>query len=113
VNEKQAERKRRRHRSRAEAERIAIEYEASGLSREEFCRRNDVAMKSLSRYLAWHRQNAVRQAGRRELIAVEIAKPHCGLEQLAVVLSNGRRIELKGTFDERMLQRLLALLEQS
>jgi hypothetical protein len=92
---------------------MAIEYETSGLSREEFCRRNDVAMKSLSRYLSWHRQKAARQAGRRELVAVEIAKPHCYLEQLAVVLSNGRRIEVKGAFDEAMLQRLVAVLEQS
>jgi hypothetical protein len=44
---------------------------------------------------------------------VEIAKPHCYLEQLAVVLSNGRRIEVKGAFDEAMLQRLVAVLEQS
>ena len=113
MNEKQAERKRRRHRSRAEAEKIAIEYESSGLSREEFCWRNDVAMKSLSRYLSWHRQKASRQAVPRELVAVEIAKPHCCLEQLAVVLSNGRRIELKGAFDEAILQRLVAVLDQS
>jgi transposase-like protein len=41
--------KRRRRRSRAEVERLVAEYEASGLSREEFCQRHGLALATLAR----------------------------------------------------------------
>ncbi len=44
----------RRRRSRAEAEQLAAEYEASGLSRTEFCRKHAVSLSTLNRH--WKRR---------------------------------------------------------
>jgi transcriptional regulator with XRE-family HTH domain len=40
----------RRRRTREEAERLAAEYEASGLTRQQFSNRSGVSMKMLARY---------------------------------------------------------------
>ena len=39
-----------RRRSRAEAEQLVAEYEASGLSRVEFCRKQGLSLATLARY---------------------------------------------------------------
>jgi hypothetical protein len=39
-----------RRRSRAEAEQVASEYEGSGLSRVEFCRKHGLSLATLARY---------------------------------------------------------------
>ena len=67
-------RKGRRHRSRQEADQLAAEYEVSGLSRVEFCRRKQVAMKTLARYVARYRKQR-QSAGERakaRWVAVEL-----------------------------------------
>jgi hypothetical protein len=105
-------RQHRRHRSRAEADRLAAEYEASGLSREAFCRQKDMPLKTLARYLTRYRKQ---QAGGGEpprWIPVEIAgQPRQGSE-LSVLLSGGRRIEVKRGFDVGTLRQLVTVLER-
>ena len=101
-----------RHRSRAEAEQIAVEYEGSGLSREEFCQRNGVAMKTLARYVSRHRQATAQKPASQRLVAVEVATEHGWAKELVVVLCNGRRIEVKRGFDPATLRQLVATLEQ-
>jgi hypothetical protein len=104
--------KQRRHRSRAEADRIAAEYEASGLSREEFCQQKDMPLKTLCRYVARYRKQRTEGNQSQRWVAVEVAGPSgCGGE-LAVLLSGGRRIEVKRGFDAGTLRQLVAVLEQ-
>jgi len=100
------------HRNRAEADRVASEYEASGLTREEFCRQNGVAIKTLARYVArYRRQKAEGKRTQRWVEAKVVGRNRCGTE-LAVLLSSGRRIEVKPGFDGGTLRLLVAALER-
>jgi hypothetical protein len=104
---------RRRHRSRAEADDLAAEYEASGLSREEFCRQKDVPLKTLARFVTRYRKQKAAGNAPQRWVAVEVAgRNGCGSE-LAVLLTGGRRIEVKRGFDGDTLRQLVAVLEQA
>jgi hypothetical protein len=103
---------RRRHRRRAEADDLAAEYEASGLSREEFCRQKDVPLKTLARFVTRYRKQKAAGDAPQRWVAVEVAgRSGCGSE-LAVLLTGGRRIEVKCGFDAGTLRQLVAVLEQ-
>jgi hypothetical protein len=113
VTNKESGRQRRRHRSRTEADQLAAEYEASGLSREEFCSQRDVALKTLARYVVRYRKQKAAGSEPQRWVAVEVAGPReCGGE-LSVLLSGGRRIEVKPGFDAGTLRQLVAVLEQA
>ena len=102
----------RRHRSRAEADRLAAEYEASGLTREEFCQQRDVPLKTLCRYVARYRKQKAEGDRPQRFVEAEVTgHTGCGGE-LAVLLSRGRRIEVKRGFDVGTLRQLVAVLEQ-
>ena len=107
---------RRRRRSRPEAEQLVAEYEASGLSREEFCREHELALSTLVRYRKRRRQEQGDAADPGRWVAVELAGSHqAGASKvasgLAVVLASGRRIEVGRGFDARTLEQLVSLLE--
>ena len=104
--------KHRRHRSRVEADHLAAEYEASGLTREEFCRQRDVPLKTLCRYVTRYRKQKAEGDLPQRFVEAELAgHTGCGGE-LAVLLSSGRRIEVKRGFDAGTLRQLVAVLEQ-
>ena len=105
-------RQHRRNRSRAEADQLAVEYEASGLSQQEFCQERELSLKSLGRYLTRYRKQKAGGAEHQpqKFVAVEIARPHCDGE-LTVLLSSGLRVEVKPGFDAGALRQLLAVLE--
>ena len=106
-------RQHRRHRSRSEADHLAAEYEASGLSREEFCKQQDMPLKTLARYVTRYRKQLADGKEAQRWVAVEVAGNRgCGVE-LAVVLSSGRRIEVTRGFDAVTLRQLVAVLEQA
>jgi len=114
MDERAVQRRRRRDRSVAEAERLAAAYEASGLSRQEFCKRNDVTLSTLSRYVKRHEQQKSERAAESErLLRVEML-PVAGPpgSELLVVLSSGRRIEVRRGFDVDTLGQLIDLLER-
>ena len=112
MTEKRPQAKSRRHRSRAEAEQLAVEYEASGLSGQEFCEQKDVALKTLARYLARRRQENAAKSEPQRWVAVEVGgQSGCGNE-LSVVLSSGYRIEVKRGFDTSTLRQLVTALER-
>ena len=104
----------RKRRSNEEINRLVLEFEASGLRQNEFCRNHGLALSTLQRQLKRRRlDNAEAKSGSR-LIAVELAKkdnhrPLCALE---VVLSSGRRVEVRPDFDSDTLERLLSVLER-
>ena len=105
----------RRRRNRAEAEQVAGEYEASGLSRVEFCRQHGMSLATLARYRKWRAQGEV-AAGNR-WAAVEVSGTDPALEGgtssgLAVALPGGRRIEVRCGFDGHTLAQLLGVLER-
>ncbi len=103
----------RRRRTRAEAEQVAGEYEASGLSRVEFCRQHGLSLATLARYRKRQAQGEA-VAGRRWL-AVEVAGGKAtplGSSGLAVALAGGRRIEVGCGFDAETLAQLLSVLER-
>jgi len=102
-----------RRRSREEAAQLVAEYEASELSKGEFCRTHGVAVSTLDAYRSGRRQG-VREAPRpARWVAVEVSdakQPEAS--GLAVVLAKGRRIEVGRGFDAATLERLLGLLER-
>ena len=102
----------RRYRTATEAEQLAVEFEASGLTRQDFCDRNDVAMNTLARYLTRRRQQS-RKSEPQRWVKVEIAgRQKAPGGELAVVLTDGRRIEVRSGFDIATLQQLVTALER-
>ena len=104
-----------RRRSRAEAEQVAGEYEASGLSRVEFCRKHGLSLATLARYRK--RQAQDKPAPGSGWLAVEVSSATSTLASrgnsgLAVALPSGRRIEVGRGFDSRTLVQLLGVLER-
>ena len=105
----------RRRRSRAEAGQLVAEYEASGLSRVEFCRKRGLSLATLARY-GKHRAQGQSVSGSRWL-AVEVSGARPARESgassaLAVALPGGRRIEVGRGFDAHTLAQLLGVLER-
>jgi transposase-like protein len=111
-----------RRRSRQEIARLAALYLKSGMGRSEFCRSHEMALSTLTRHLnkqpGEERLGGKSMAGDRRLIAVELAalpasaatgKPH---STLAVLLSNGRRVEVGSGFDAETLTELVSVLER-
>lgn len=100
----------------AEAEQLAAEYEASGLSRTEFCRKHAVSLSTLNGHWQRRRERPAEVAG-ANLRAVELCAAGPALRQgqdsgLAVALAGGRRIAVARGFDGPTLVELLGLLER-
>ena len=108
----------RKRRSSEEIKRLVLEFEASGLRQNEFCRNHGLALSTLQRQLKRRRLDKAEAKKCNRLIAVELAKkdrdensrPTCALE---VVLSSGRRIEVRPDFDSDTLEQLLSVLERA
>jgi len=105
----------RRRRSRAEAEQLVAEYETSGLSQVEFCRKQGLSLATLARYRKWQAQGKGVPGNR--WVAVEVSAARSALEGgtgggLAVALPGGRRIEVRCGFDVPTLMQLLSVLER-
>jgi len=111
MTDNHSEAKHRRHRSRAEADHLAAEYEASGLTREEFCRQKNLPLKTLCRYVTRYRKQKVEGSEPQRWVEAEVVGSNgCGAE-LAVLLASGRRIEVRRGFDAGTLRQLVAVLE--
>jgi hypothetical protein len=93
---------------------LAAEYEASGVTQAEFCRQEDLPLKTLARYLTRYRKQS---AGGNEpnppqrFVAVEVAASRTVGSELTVVLHGGLRIEVKSGFDAGTLRQLVSALE--
>jgi transposase-like protein len=116
MNGKQMEGVRQR-RSREEVERLVDAYDASGLGRQEFCKKHGLSLSTLNRHRKRKHQRLGTEAPGR-LIPVEIwetkqrpSKEKCG--ELVVWLSSGRRIEVRGEFDAKVLEQLVRVVEQA
>ena len=92
------------------------EYEASGLGRQEFCKKYGLSLTTLNRHRK--RKQLRKETPERRLIPVETsaAKQQASKEragELLVWLSRGGRIEVRGSFDARVLEQLVRVLEQA
>ena len=108
----------RKRRSSEEIKRPVVEFEASGLRQNEFCRNRGLALSTLQRQLKKRRLgNGSAKEGSR-LVAVDLARknrdensrPACALE---VVLCGERIIKVRPDFDSETLERLLSVLERA
>jgi hypothetical protein len=103
-----------RRRSRAEAEQLVKAYEASGLSKVEFCRQQGLSLATLDRYRKRQRQ-AQEEAGSKNRwvrVAVSGGAMASGTPSgLSIALGEGRRIEVGCGFDGPTLVQLLSMLE--
>ena len=104
----------RRRRSQAEITELVAAYEASGLSRVEFCRTHGLSLSSLNRYCGRRRRAVPAEVN---LLAVELCAQHpatvnASSSGLTVTTAGGRRIEVARGFDAATLVRLLGVLER-
>lgn len=91
---------------------MAAEYEASGLSRQEFCQKRNVAFKTLARYIVQRRKRAA-AAGPSvspRLVRVQVEPPT--ESELTVIVAGGRRLAVKRNLDEALLRQLITVLER-
>ena len=104
----------RRRRSRAEAGQLVAEYEASGLSRVEFCQKQGLSLATLARYRKRQAQGSPAAGNRWVEVKESTGRPGLdgGASGLAVALQSGRRIEVGRGFDARTLVQLLDVLER-
>ena len=111
--EEQELRRRRRRRTLAEIQQIVSEFKSGDLTQVEFCRRQDLALSTLGRYVS--RERASAEASHGGLVAVELAVKKLDGEQagcgLSVMVGRGRRIVIECDFDAATLQRLVQVLE--
>ncbi|MDP2852533.1 MAG: hypothetical protein Q8O23_03905 [Gallionella sp.] len=108
---------RRRRRSRAEAGQLVAEFEASGLSRLEFCSSRRLGLATLARYQKWHREAGGETSPGNHWVSVEVAGAGPGPASwagsgLAISLPAGRRIDVGRGFDAQTLAELLGVLER-
>jgi transposase len=106
-----------RWRSGAEVDRLVAEFEASGLTRQEFCAKHGLSLGTLDRYRKRRQQRREKLAGDSGFLQVELSAPkaadsHAGGRELAVVLASGRRIEVRSGFDADLLMQVVHVLER-
>jgi transposase-like protein len=95
-------------RSAEEGRQIIEEFERSGLSRREFCKRINIPVTTLD-YWRW------KKAQKTRLVEVAIEKPPADQQEplpgFTVVLANGRRIESSWGFRDADLSGLIRIVE--
>ena len=107
-------RRRKRRRTRDEIQQIVNEFKSGELTQAEFCRRHDLVLSTLGRYLRQERDSS--EARARGLVTVEVAAKKLGAQPegcgLSVMVGSGRRIVIESDFDGTTLQRLVQVLER-
>jgi hypothetical protein len=94
-----------KQRSAKDVRGIVREFENSGLTRREFCQRQDIPLTTLD---YWRRRHARKPL----LVEVEVA-PRESAAQFRLVLANGRRIESSWGFADAELARLIRIAESA
>jgi len=104
-----------RRRSPAEITQLVAEYQASGLSRGEFCRQKGLSLATLARYRKRQGQGDGLSGSRWLTVEVagdKVEPASSASSRLALVLGSGRRIEIGPGFDAGTLRQLLSVLER-
>ena len=110
---------RRGRRSRVEVEALVAAYEGSGLTRKAFCAERGLSAATLDVY----RKRSPQSVPSSRLLAVDVAPSPAGMLgsaqppthawTFAVVLGNGRRIEVCGALDAPLLSELIGIVERA
>jgi hypothetical protein len=99
-------------RSREAAEELVKEFEASGLSRRQFCTERGLSPATLDLYRKRRRLAEGGVAPKAGLVRVKVsAAPARRSSGLELLLSGGLRVEVGEDFDEQTLKRLLSAIE--
>jgi hypothetical protein len=96
----------------AEMRRMLEEYESSGLTRREFCRRRGIPVTTFDYWLREHAMRPRNQERRPRMVAVEVANAEAG-PNFKLSLANGRRIECSWRFADAELARLIRIAESA
>lgn len=99
-------------RSWAEAKQLAGAFEASGLTRRQYCERNDICVNTQGRYLKRYRQEQGGGSASQPWVEIEMAQPSSAGKGLVLVLGKERRIEVGSGFDGATLRELVRALER-
>jgi predicted transcriptional regulator len=111
MDENQVGKKRRTRRTGKEVQRLVEEFISGGMKRSEFCRTRGLSPGTLQRHLKGGKQRA-RQIPR--LVAVELEqKAAQKANAIEVILTRGRRVEVRPGFDATTLQAVIAVLERA
>jgi DNA-binding phage protein len=104
-----------RRRRPAEVQHIVAEFVSSGMGQDEFCRSRGISRSTLYRYLS-KRRSPEEPALSTQLVPVELVDVHRTTlsrnPALAVLLENGRKVEVGEGFDTGTLERLLRVVER-
>ena len=101
----------RRYRSRSEAAALVAEFAASGLTRQQFCARSEVALNTLKHYISRYGRGAA-AVNAQQLIRIDLAEPAEFRAELAIVLRRDRRVEVGKGFDTATLEQVVRVLER-
>lgn len=87
-------------------------YRSGDLTRRAFSERAGIAVSTLDYYL--RRENEGLKKMQRLLpVVVTVKSEEIKVPELAVVLGNGRRVEVRRDFDPELLLRVLSVLERA
>jgi hypothetical protein len=100
----------RRYRTRSEAEQLVRIFETSGLTRVQFCARNQVATNTFNRYMQRYVGKKTVEP-KQQLVAVEIVGDDQRCTEVVVVLRCGVRVEVGRGFDVPTLRQVVTALE--
>jgi len=96
-------------RNREDGLRIVDDFEQSGLSRRQYCERNNLAVTTLD-YWRWKKAKVARPQLVQVAVAVEEPESSGGF---CLTLANGRCIESSWKFSESDLARLIRIVESA
>ena len=96
----------------AEMRGMLEEYEASGLSRREFCEQRGMPLTTFDYWRREHAAKPRKQSKGPRLVKVEVAAGESA-GQFTLSLANGRRIESSWRFGDAELARLIRIAESA
>lgn len=86
------------------------EFSASGLTRRQFCKDNDVSLNTLNRYIG--RYGHAESAKAEQLIRIDVTDVAGFRTEVMVVLQHGRKVEVAKGFDAATLEQVVKVLER-
>lgn len=87
-----------------------LKFSTSGLTRRQFCDRNDVSVNTLNRYIRRYANSKSENVG--QLIRIDVKEGTGFRVEVAVALQHGRKVEVAKGFDAATLEQVVKVLER-